>query len=269
VPEMEQSFPREWREIRDQSGFARIYRCDLTWLTSRWNCTYASGCPGTRRRHQGCCTVGAHWSGASDRERVEAWARRLPGDLWQFRETGQTQGITVSTGDDSGGSTRIVDGACVFLNRDGFATGRGCALHFLAVREGRPPLETKPDVCWQIPVRFSYAWERRAEVDTVVVTVGEYDRAAWGPGGADLRWWCSSNTEAHTASRPLYLTYADELAALLGPGNYEELTRICDQRCQSPDPPRPHPADPHPADPPGRVFLPFTASRPDALLAGD
>lgn len=246
MPEVDPAFPREWLNISDQTGSLRIYRCDLTWLTSRWNCIYGNGCPGTRQQHQGCCTVGAHWSGSSDRQRVEACARRLPAEMWQFREIGQSEGVTIGAdeGDVGPGRTRIVEGACIFLNRNGFAAGPGCALHLLALAEGRQPLETKPDVCWQIPLRLNYAWERAGDDDILVVTVGEYDRAAWGPGGAYMNWWCSSNTAAHTAARPLYQTYAAELTALIGPENYLELARVCDQRCQSPGAPHPHPADP-------------------------
>lgn len=251
MPEVDPVFPRAWLDIPDQAGLARVYRCDLTWLTSRWQCIYGRGCPGTRRAHQGCCTVGAHWSDSSDRERVEACALRLPGELWQFREVGQAEGVTIPDDEDGEGRTRIVEGACVFLNRPGFTAGPGCALHLLALREGRPPLETKPDVCWQIPLRLSYAWEPVAGVSTLIVTVGEYDRAAWGPGGADMNWWCSGHTDAHTAGRPLYQACARELTALLGPATYARLARVCDQRCRSLYRPRPHPADP-----PARTFLP-------------
>ncbi|HLX48776.1 MAG TPA: hypothetical protein VKS82_10635 [Streptosporangiaceae bacterium] len=246
MPEVDPVFPREWLDIPDQAGLARIYRCDLTWLTSHWNCIYGNGCPGTRQPHQGCCTVGAHWSGSQDRQRVESCAQRLPGELWQFRETGQAEGITEAGADDDDGHgrTKIVGGACIFLNRNDFPAGPGCALHLLALREGRQPLETKPDVCWQIPVWFSYTWEPVAEGNTLVVTIGEFGRAAWGPGGADMNWWCSSNTQAHTAARPLYQTYAGELTALIGHANYQELARICGQRSQSPTAPHRHPADP-------------------------
>lgn len=248
VPELDPTFPREWLDIPDQTGFARVYRCDLTWLTSRWNCVYGNGCPGTRRSHQGCCTVGAHWSGSDDRHRVEACARRLPGELWQFREIGQTEGVTIADHDDGHGQTRIVEGACIFLNRSDFAAGPGCALHLLALSEGRQPLETKPDACWQIPLRVSYA----REAEPLIMTISEYDRAAWGPGGASMNWWCTSNTEAHTSSQPLYQAYAVELTALIGPANYRTLARACDQRCQAAEPPRPHPADQ-----PAGVFLPI------------
>ncbi len=175
--------------------------------------------------------------------RVEACARRLPGELWQFREVGQAEGITEPTGDDGDGRTRTVEGACIFLNRDDFPAGPGCALHLLALAEGRQPLEAKPDVCWQLPLRLSYGWERVAGAEILIMTIGEYDRAAWGPGGAHLNWWCSSNTEAHTAARPLYQTYAGELTALIGPESYAELARVCGQRGRSPGSFRRHPAD--------------------------
>lgn len=262
MPEVDPGFCREWTDFPDQTGRAHVYRCDLTWLTSRWNCIYGNGCPGTRRAHQGCCTVGAHWSGSEDRHRVEACARRLTGELWQFRQAGRAEGVTAFDGDDSAGRTRTVEGACIFLNRTGFAAGPGCALHLLALAEGRQPLETKPDVCWQIPLRLGFAREHAAEADTLVVTIGEYDRAAWGPGGDHMGWWCSGSTEAHNALRPLYQAYASELTALIGPENYAWLARICDQRCQSPSPPHPHPADP-----PARAFLPVPPIPPRATCA--
>ncbi|MCI4361418.1 MAG: hypothetical protein L3J91_06900, partial [Thermoplasmata archaeon] len=49
--------------------------------------------------------------------------------------------------------TRIVDEACIFLNRPGFPGGAGCALHRAALEQGERPLDWKPDVCWQLPLR--------------------------------------------------------------------------------------------------------------------
>ena len=48
-------------------------------------------------------------------------------------------------------ATRVVDGACVFLNRPGFAGGAGCALHLAAVAEDDDPLDWKPRTCWKLP----------------------------------------------------------------------------------------------------------------------
>lgn len=240
MPEVDPDFPREWAELPDQDGLDRIYRYDLTWLTSHWQCIFGKGCPGTRHRDQGCCTVGAHWSGASDRERVEKHAERLTPDIWQFYDEGNADGVTVED-NEGAGKTRIVEGACIFLNRRGFATGPGCALHVLAVREGIPPAATKPDVCWQIPMRIKYEWAEDGH--TLVVIVTEYDRTGWGPGGQYMNWWCSGNTEAHTAGPALYESYAEELRRLIGVNNYAALKAICDKRRDDPSAPYPHPAD--------------------------
>ena len=96
--------------------------------------------------------------------------------------------------------TRIVDGACVFLNRPGFPGGTGCALHRMALRTGVHPLTTKPDVCWQLPVRREQEHVERPDGTKVLVTtIGEFDRRGWGPGGHDLHWWCTGSPVAHVA----------------------------------------------------------------------
>ena len=79
--------------------------------------------------------------------------------------------------------------------------GAGCALHGLALQQGRNPLETKPDVCWQLPIRRTFRnVERHDGTSYTEVSIGEYDRRGWGPGGHDLDWYCSGNTEAHVGA---------------------------------------------------------------------
>ena len=92
-------------------------------------------------------------------------------------------------------------------------------------------IETKPDVCWQLPLRRSYdsvTYEDGRERQVVVL--GEYDRRAWGAGGADLDWYCTGNTEAHTASEPVYINSKEEIVALIGALAYEELAQLCRNR---------------------------------------
>jgi hypothetical protein len=185
------------------------------------------------RADDGCCSHGAFWSDDDDEQRVTAFARQLKAKTWQHAAVGRELGIGEL--DELEGEparrTRTVDGACVFLNRAGFAGGGGCALHALAERQGRHPLETKPDVCWQLPVRRTQEWVTRPdEVEVLVTSIGEFDRRAWGPGGADLHWWCTSSPDAHVGAEPLYASYAAELTALLGPAAYAELARLCAAR---------------------------------------
>ncbi|MCX5585295.1 hypothetical protein OHA91_17025 [Streptomyces erythrochromogenes] len=241
-------FPRAWVEFPDPADDEQVFRCDLTWLTSRWTCIFGSGCQGIQagRASDGCCTLGAHFSDEDDEKRVAEHVARLTPELWQFHDVGSESGWTQAD-DDGEKQTRRWDGACIFLNRPGFPAGAGCSLHILALKEGREPLETKPDVCWQLPIRRTYDWiERPDDTRVLQVSIGEYDRRGWGPGGHDLHWWCTSATSAHGAGDPVYVSYRAELTELMGKEGYEALVQLCEARLASLLPMAPHPADPAP-----------------------
>ena len=88
-------------------------------------------------------------------------------------------------------------------------------------------------MCWQLPVKRDFKTEHRADgTDVSVTLITEFDRASWGPGGHDFDWWCTSSPAAHTASEPVYLSYAVELTELLGPSAYEKLADLCDARAK-------------------------------------
>lgn len=242
MPEVPLDFPREWFEFADPADPDNVFRCDVTWLLSRWTCVFGAGCHGivAGRAHDGCCSHGAFYSDRADEQRVRAAAAELTGEEWQHRAAGR-RGIT--TVDDGKRRTRTVDGACIFLNRPGFAAGAGCALHAMALRTGRHPLQTKPDVCWQLPIRRQFDWvERPDDTKVLVATIGEYDRRAWGPGGHDLTWWCTSSTEAHRAGAPLFRTYAAELSEMMGAAAYAVLAGHCDEVLAAGGPAAAHPA---------------------------
>jgi hypothetical protein len=250
VPEVPIDFPREWVEFPDPGDAGQVFRCDLTWLCSRWTCIWGAGCQGivAGRPDDGCCTHGAHYTDDDDEKRVRKAAKRLTAATWQYHRTGTRDGLS-EVDDEGARRTRTVDGACIFLNRPGFAGGAGCALHALALQAGRHPLETKPDVCWQLPIRRSFDRVTRPdETEVLVVTIGEYDRRGWGPGGHDLHWWCTGNTEAHVGREPVYASYRPELTALMGEKGYAELVRLCEARDAARSAAR-GPVAPHPADP--------------------
>jgi len=229
VAEVGLDFPREWVEFVDPADAGQVFRCDLTWLCSRWSCIFGNGCRGivAGRPDDGCCTHGAHFSDRDDEQRVRAAAARLTAEDWQLHPRGASRRSFVEI-EDGARKTRVVEDACVFLNRPGFAGGEGCALHALALREGRHPLETKPDVCWQLPIRRTYdRITRHDETEVLVVTIAEYDRRGWGPGGHDLHWWCTGSALAHVGAEPVYLSYTAELTELMGAAAYAELRRLC------------------------------------------
>ena len=131
--------------------------------------------------------------------------------------------------------TRRVEGSCIFLNRkghqaDGYTGSFGCVLHHLAQKKNIHFVDTKPDVCWQLPLRRSFETREVGEREYSITVIGEYERLAWGDGGDDFDWYCTSNTEAHVGSEPVYISNKAELMALMGDEAYAILAKHCDAR---------------------------------------
>jgi hypothetical protein len=243
VPEVGLDFPRQWVEFPNPSDAAQIFRCDLTWLLSRWTCIFGSGCKGIvkKRPDDGCCTHGAHYSDKDDEKRVKKFAKLLTAEEWQFRKEGLANGI--SEVEDGARKTRVHKGACIFLNRPGFKAGQGCALHLHALNNDIHFVETKPDVCWQLPIRRSYDRVTRPDDTEVLITsIGEYDRRGWGAGGHDFSWYCTGNTEAHIGADRVYVSNQRELVELMGQAAYDVLAAMCEEALTARV--AVHPADP-------------------------
>lgn len=222
-------FPRAWVDFTDPAEETTRVRADLTFLTSRWTCIFGAGCCGidAAMPDAGCCTMGAHFTDRDDQRRVGRVARTLTSEDWQLRRDGRRDGW-LERDEEGQVKTRVVDGGCIFLNRPGFPAGPGCALHAHALRTGAEPLTVKPDVCWQLPLRRSYRDVERPDGTSITeLTITEYDRRAWGPGGHDLDWYCSGASEAHVGSDPVYVSMRAELEELVGPSAYAVLARLC------------------------------------------
>lgn len=232
MPEVPLDFPRQWVEFVNPADPDQMIRADLTWLTSRWTCIFGRGCKGisAERPDAGCCVHGAHFSEKKDEKRVRQWVKLLTPELWENHDLGQGKRGWIEK-EDGADKTRVVDGACIFHNSEGFAGGYGCALHHLAEQEGVSFIETKPEVCWQLPLRRTYdniSYEDGRE--RTVLVLGEYDRRSWGEGGHDLDWYCTGDTDAHIGTEPVYISSRDEIVALIGEASYAELKTICDAR---------------------------------------
>lgn len=235
MAEVPLDMPRIWVEFPDPADIAQRFRCDLTWLTSSWMCIFGAGCQGiyADRPDDGCCTLGAHFTDRDDYRRVRAVAAELGEDEWQLHDVATAGGglrrESWTELEDGVRKTRVVEGACIFLNRPGFPAGAGCALHQHAVVKGLPPTSLKPEVCWQLPVRRTYRTvEQPDESSYLEVSIGEYDRRGWGPGGHDLDWYCSGNPEAHVGREPVYRSNKAELVELMGEPGYEQLVLRCE-----------------------------------------
>ncbi|MGH9058049.1 MAG: hypothetical protein ACRDZY_00810 [Acidimicrobiales bacterium] len=230
----------EWVSFEDPEE-DRTWLFDVTFMLSRWTCIFGAGCQGVLTGPapelvEGCCSYGAHFTSDEDVDRVKAAAKTLTADEWQHAGVARRGGI-VRTQRDGTRITRLVDGACIFLNRTGFPTGPGCALHQVALRRDQLPLELKPDVCWQLPLRRE---DEVADDGHVTSTVTQWDRKHWGDGGEEFHWWCTEAPEAFTGDRAVYRSMGGELIALVGPEVYGLLVDYLDDR-QSAVTPVPHP----------------------------
>lgn len=210
--------PREWVSIDDPDE-DRTWLFDVGFLLSKWTCIFGRGCQGvltgpTPELQQGCCSYGAVYTDEADRDRVEAAAAQLTAEHWQFHDEARKRGgPNRTTPAGSGHATRLVGGACIFLNRPEFPGGAGCALHRAALAAGRKPLEWKPDVCWQLPIRRI---DSVADSGHVTSTIRAWERLDWGIGGGFFAWWCTEAPDAFIGERAAYEEMRDELEAMVG-----------------------------------------------------
>ncbi|MGZ8766090.1 MAG: hypothetical protein ACXW2C_10415 [Acidimicrobiia bacterium] len=222
---------REWVTFTDPADPERPMLVDVTFFTSRWDCIFGNGCEGvltapTPELVQGCCSYGAHFSDKADRDDTVRWAKKLRADEWQFRDVGHRRGIYAKVGKKEW-RTRLVDDACIFLNRPGFPAGAGCAFHVHAANNDLHHSDTKPEVCWQLPIRRIPVTDDEGEEFTRLT---EFARDGWGEGGEDFGWWCTEAPEAFVNARPVYRSLEPELRKMLGDALFEEVAAYLDTR---------------------------------------
>ena len=217
---------------------------DVTFLTSSWSCIFGRGCKGVLDEDatalgQGCCSHGAHMSDDKDRQKLAMNVARLRDDQWKHASAARRQRPTARN-DEGVHLTRVVDGACMFLNPPDFPGGGGCALHRAALEAGERPLDWKPEVCWQLPLRRSDDVDVNGHVTT---TVREWKRRDWGEGGEAFHWWCTESDDAFIDKDPVWVTMEQELRELTGDTVYEQLAKVLSKRLNKGKPVfLPHPA---------------------------
>jgi len=199
-----------------------VWRFDRSFLTSNWSCIWGRGCLGilhepAEHLGQGCCSVGAELGDEDEARNISALAATIAPERFEHHEVAQAHGIFE---DALRSQTRIVDGACIFLNRPGFSGGAGCALHLEALASGESPIEWKPSVCWQLPIKVD--WDE-GDDGREVATVRGWTRADWGEEGETMAWCCTEGTRAYVGDTPVIDSLAGELTAIVGTEVYVEL----------------------------------------------
>jgi len=221
--------PHEWISFEDEDE-ERTWVFDATFLTSNWTCIFGNGCQGVLTGPapelvQGCCSYGAHLVDKKDARRVEKAATTLSPEEWQNHGFKKSVIHTNKSGETV---TRLVDDACIFLNRPGFPAGAGCAFHIAAVNRGVNPLTLKPEVCWQLPLR------REDQVDDeeghVTSVIRQWDRRHWGKGGREFHWWCTEAPDAFVGKKPVYEEMQAELTKMVGAKVYEQFVALVKER---------------------------------------
>ena len=198
---------------------------DVGFLGSRWKCIWGAGCQGildepAEDLGHGCCSVGTELLDQEEAMAVAAFAALLDPDVFQYAEWAAANGVFE---DERRVRTITVDGACVFLNRPGFAGGGGCALHLQALRDGERPIDVKPSVCWQLPL----VAERDNDGSARLRRWGRDDR---GPDGATMAWCCTEGDNAQVGERSTADELSEELQALVGPEVAVAIRRSVDGR---------------------------------------
>ena len=207
-----------------------VWRFERSFFTSNWTCIWGNGCHGidavkAAELGRGCCSVGAELDGVDEAMTLAATVAALSPAHFQHHAEAAAGGVF---SDERKTNTRVVDGACIFLNRPDFEGGAGCALHIAAVLADESPLDWKPSVCWQLPVRVD--WEMRPD-DVEVATVRRWSRDDWGDDGEEMAWCCTERVadggtdEAYIGNRPVIDSLADEIEGIVGTSVAVELRR--------------------------------------------
>jgi hypothetical protein len=211
----------------------RLWRFETSFLNSNWSCIWGRGCLGIESSPNpdsghGCCSWGAQMDTVDEAMNLSAMAAMIPDHLFQHRHTADAEGIF---SDETRTNTKVVDGACIFLNRPGFHGGAGCALHLAAEEAEELPLDWKPSVCWQLPIKVD--WQLTATDDesrvnahpqTVeIATVRGWQRKDWGEDGETMAWCCTEGPEAYVGEERVIDSLAAEIAEIVGETVWVEL----------------------------------------------
>jgi len=204
------------------------WEVDAGFLAGNWTCIWGRGCRGIGDEADtthllGCCSLGAEFADPDDAANAAEHAGCLEPELWQYHAEAERRGIFA---DPERTATRVVEGACIFLNRAGFEGGPGCALHIGATSFGDSPIEWKPAVCWQLPLGI----EERMEDGRSVTVLRRWERSDFGVGDEWPKWFCTDTPDAYVGGRRVIDSLAEELAELMGDAAVAEIRARLDIR---------------------------------------
>jgi len=232
--------PLDWLTFSMPDEPGRQYRINVSFLLSNYRCIWGSGCQGLLNRgvdpEAACCERGVTFIDADDFAHVEQMVEELTPDDCDNLDHVRDRGWYQASQSGRPYKTRKLGGACIFVNRSGGPAGKpGCAFHHSAVRQGKHPSETKPFICWSLPLNFSEeAPDEPGGPATKIVSAFTAD--AWGgtdddeepDGRGHMGFWCIDTPDAYRGDRPVYRSLEVELRKELGDAVYERLVELLD-----------------------------------------
>jgi hypothetical protein len=231
----------EWLTFSLPDVPERQYRVNVSFLLSNYQCIYGCGCQGLLNRGVdpagACCERGVTFIDEDDFEHVSAMVDELTAEDCDDLEHVRARGWYQSSASGRPYKTRKLRGTCIFSNRADGPTGKpGCAFHHLALRTGRHPADTKPFICWSIPLNFSEE-EPDEPGGPATKIVSAFTADAWGgtddheepDGRGHMGYWCVDTPDAYRGTRPVYRSMEFELRKELGDPVYERLVELLEE----------------------------------------
>lgn len=218
--------PIEWLTFPAPDDDALQFRVNVSFLLSNYRCIYGEGCPGIldgrTEPDVGCCAHGVEFTDDEDFRHVAARVAELTVD-----DADELARIRIEGWYDKNKGrpfrTKLVGGACIFANRFGGPAGKpGCAFHHLALRTGVHPADTKPEICWTVPLNFSDE-EPVEPGGRATRIVSAFSADAWD---GHIGWWCVDTPDAYTAASRVYVTFEHELRKSMGDAGYERMVEL-------------------------------------------
>ena len=232
--------PVEWLTFPAPDDPDRQFRVNVSFLLSTYECIFGQGCAGLLNHKPdadyGCCERGVTFIDEDDFEHVVEMVGQLTAEDCDNIDHVRNRGWYLQSRSGKPYKTRKLGALCIFGNRTGGPAGKsGCAFHHLAARQGKHHTETKPFICWSVPLNFSSEEpEEPGGRDTTIVSAFTAD--AWGgteddeepDGRGHVGWWCIDTPDAYRGTRPVYKTMEHELRKGIGDAAYERMAELLD-----------------------------------------
>ena len=231
----------EWLEFAHPEKDDYMFRVNVSLMLSGYQCIYGSGCPSIKadlpREDVGCCAQGVTFEDEDDFKHVEKMVGELTEADCANLDHVRNKGWYIRTPKGEPRNTRKLGNKCIFANPAPTKPGdpqMGCSFHALADRTGRHHSDTKPVICWSVPIYSNLDYDDGNDVD--VFTVTNVTANTWGArdpepedgdeGRGYFTYWCMDTPDAFVGSVPFYIDNEVELRKIMGDPGYERMAEL-------------------------------------------